>query len=110
MRLIDLKLPKMSTKEMEGMEQPSMPDSGDRYPYGMRLTFEGDQVEKMPGMEKYKVGEKVTIDGEGEVTSIRMNEDKDKKRRYTVEVQLHRVGCDTKENFDDSFDEAAEGE
>ncbi len=109
MKLIDLKIPKMSKKDMEASVQPSTLGGGDLYPYGQRLTFESDQVEKMPGMEKYKVGEKVKIQGMGEVTSIRMNEDKDKKRRYTIEVQLHEVGCDTKDNYDDSFKEAAEG-
>ncbi len=108
MKMIDLRLPKLNKKEIEKLDMPA-PAIGERYPYSMKLVFESDQVEKMPDMEKYKVGEKVKIQGMGEVTSIRMNEDKDKKRRYTVEVQLHEVGCDTKDNYDDSFKEAAEG-
>jgi len=107
MKMIDLKLPKISKNELKTMAQP-IEDEGPRYPYGMKLTFEEDEIEKLPHLEKMKVGEKVTINGTGEVTSIRMNEDKDKKKRFSVEVQLHKVGCASKEDYDEAFKEASE--
>lgn len=107
MKMIDLKLPKRSKDELKTMVQP-MENEGPRYPYGMRLTFEEDEVEKLPHLEKMKVGEGVSISGVGEVTSIRMNEDKDKKKRFSVEVQLHKVGCASKEDYDEAFKEASE--
>lgn len=96
MKMIDLKIPKKSKKEMEATKPAIGMDEGDRYPYGMQLRFESEQVDKMPNLEKLKVGQKVSVEGAGEVTSIRMNEEKDGKKRYTVEVQLHEVGCEGK--------------
>lgn len=95
MKMVDLKLAKRSKKEMKGTEMPSM-DEGDRYPYGMQLRFESEQVDKLPHLKKLKVGQKVMVDGMGEVSSIRMNEEKDGKQRYSIEVQLHEVGCESK--------------
>ncbi len=107
MKMIDLKLSKRNKNELKTMAQP-MENEGPRYPYGMRLTFEEDEVEKLPHLEKMKVGEKVSISGVGEVTSIRMNENKDKKKQYSVEVQLHKIGCASKEDYDEAFKEASE--
>ena len=71
-------------------------DEGDRYPYGMQLRFESEQVDKLSYLKKLKVGQKVMVEGMGEVSSIRMNEEKDGKQRYSVEIQLHEVGCEGK--------------
>lgn len=108
MKVIDLRLPKLSKEETAKMEEPTSAAS-DSYPYGFRLTFESEQVEKLPEMQKYKVGEKVKIGGIGEVTSIRMNEEQGGKKRYTVEIQLHKVGCASEENYDEAWREATKG-
>lgn len=107
MKMIDLKLPKRNKDELIKMAEP-MKDEGPRYPYGLKLTFEEDEVEKLPRLGKMKVGEKISLSGTGEVTSIRMNEGKDKKKRFSVEIQLHKVGCASKEDYDESFKEATE--
>lgn len=95
MKMIDLKLPKKTKKEMEGMKAP-IEAEGDRWPYGMQLRFESEQVDKLPQLEKMKIGQKVNVEGIGEITSIRMSEEKEGKKRYSVEVQLHEVGCESK--------------
>jgi hypothetical protein len=41
-----------------------------------------------------KIGQKVTVQGVGDVTEIRMSEQKEGKENWTVEVQLHEVGCE----------------
>jgi hypothetical protein len=92
MKMVDIKLPKRDTKEMSKPIEVER----DRWPYGMRLTFEHEQVDKLPHLEKMKVGQKVSVEGIGEVTSIRMHEEKDGKKQYSVEVQLHEVGCEGK--------------
>jgi len=95
MKMVDVKIPKRLKKEMETMKSPVEMER-DRWPYGLKLTFEHEQVDKLPHLEKMKVGQKVNVEGIGEVTSIRMNEEKEGKKRYSVEVQLHEVGCEGK--------------
>jgi len=103
MKMIDLKMPKMSQPEPA---TAPVEKEGPNYPYGMRLTFEDDQVEQVPGMEKYKGGDRVKIVGLGEVVDIRTHEGKDKKLQYTVEVQLLKVGCDSMEGYDQAWKES----
>jgi len=95
MKMINVKLPKKTKEELKGMATPVEAEC-DRWPYGLKLTFESEQVDKLPQLEKMKIGQKVNIEGIGELTSIRMNEEKEGKKRYSVEVQLHEVGCESK--------------
>ena len=94
MKMIDLK-----TKVDQSVPVNTEPP---RYPYGMRLTFEGDLLEQMKGMENYKIGENIKIEGLGEVVSISKND-----MGTRVEIQIQQVGISSKESFDESFDEAA---
>jgi hypothetical protein len=93
MKMVDVKLPKKTRKEMMGT-MPAI-EEGDRWPYGLRLHFETEQVDKLPHLKDMKIGQKVTVQGIGEVTEIRMSEQKEGKESWTVEVQLHEVGCES---------------
>ncbi len=104
MKMIDLKLPKLSKKEMEVTAQPKI--EGDRWPYGLKLTFEAEQVDKLPMLEKVKVGDDVSIAGMGEVTSIRSSENQDGKKQYTVEVQIQKVGVESARSSPESMADA----
>jgi len=100
MKLIDMKLPKKTKKELKG-EYPSVrQENQDRWPYGLQLRFETEQVELMPSLKDYKVGDKIIVMAEASVTEVRMSEtqstDKDKKTRYTVELQIEQVACEPK--------------
>jgi len=95
MKMVDLKLPKKSKKEITGEMIPAK-DEGDRYPYGFQLRFENDQIEKLPYLKKFKVGQKVHMMGMGEVTDLHMSERKEGKEDWTVTIQLHEVGCESK--------------
>ena len=106
MRLIDTKLPKQSMEELK-KDMPGK-EEGPRYPYGLKITFDEEIINKMPHLENMKIGERVSISGIGEVVSIRMNEDKDKKKRYSIEIQIQQVGVASKEDFDEAFKEATE--
>ena len=111
MDLIDLKLPKRSKEEMAKLNEP-MKDEGDRYPYGMKITFESEQVEKFPGMEDYRVGEKVMINGLGEVINVRMNEKKEGKKEYSVEMQIKKISVNSdkkKGSLIDSIEKSKKG-
>ena len=91
--MIDLKLPKRESKD--GTAKPTMVEEN-RWPYGMQLRFEAEQCEKMPQLKTMKIGAKVDVEGFGEITSIRMNEEKGGKEKYSVEIQMHQIGVEGK--------------
>lgn len=95
MEMKDMKLPKKTEKEMKKDCSPCI-DSGEQYPYGLQLRFENEQIDKIPSLADYKVGDKVIVTAEAAVTSIRMSERKDKKDDYTVEMQIEKIGCEPK--------------
>ena len=95
MKMVDLKLPKKTKEEMKGETMPAVSE-GERWPYNLQLRFETEQIDKLPHLKNMKIGQKVVIQGEGEVTELRMSERKEGKESWTVEVQLHEVGCEGK--------------
>lgn len=89
--MIDLKQPKKSKKELkEGMEAP-VPDQ-DAYPWGTRLNFETEQIEKMPALQKADAGEKVQIKAIGTIISVNVRDYVDGiKKRKSVEIQIEKI-------------------
>ena len=105
MKLTDMKLPKKTKAELTEPKQSSDVEQ-DRWPYGLQLRFESEQVNKLPYLKNMKIGEKVSVSGIGEVTSIRMNEKKGGKEDYTVEVQIQKIGCEGMDKKSESMGEA----
>ena len=103
MKLVDLKLPKRESKGET--TKPTMVEEN-RWPYGMQLRFEAEQCEKMPQLKGMKIGAKVDVSGVGEITSIRMNEEKGGKEKYTVEVQMQQIGVEGKSKSQESMIDA----
>lgn len=93
MKLVDMKLPKLSKKEMEADCKSVCGPEQDRWPYGLQLRFEKEQVKKLPELAEYKVGDKVIIQAEATVTSIRMSERQNGETDHTVEMQIEQIGC-----------------
>ncbi len=100
--MIDLKL---SKQKSEVTEAPKMAE-GDRWPYGMQLRFESEQCDKMPQLKNMKIGAKVDVSGVGEITSIRMNEEKGGKEKYSVEIQMQQIGVEGKSKSQESMIDA----
>lgn len=96
MKMADMKMPKRTEKEMKGMAEAVKMEERDRWPYGLQLRFENEQIDKLPHLKNLTVGQKVTVQGVGEVTSLHMTERENNKENWTVEVQLHEVGCEGK--------------
>ena len=88
-KLIDMKLPSFKKTELDQPE-PVVPRR-DQYPYGLQLRFEQEQVEKLPKLKNFRVGEQVVIHGKGEVTEIRMREEVGGKESWTIEVQIKKI-------------------
>lgn len=90
MNLVDLKLPKKTKKELNktvGIEQP-------KYPYGFQLRFDSEQIKKLPQLEKVKIGEKVTVQGIGEVMEVRKIDRQNDDNQFSVEIQLKQIGVE----------------
>lgn len=79
---------KRSEKETKDMSQPT-PIKKDPYPYGLRLTLEEEDLEKLEIETLTDVGKDVTVTARATVKSVssRQNED-DEKRHQTVELQI----------------------
>jgi ribosomal protein L21E len=96
MKLVSMKLPK---KPKDTASKCCEPCGGDVWPYGLQLRFEKEQVEQMPELKNYKVGDKVMITAEGTITSVRISESQSKNetnKSHSVEIQLEAVGCEPK--------------
>jgi len=90
--MIDLKVPKKSKKELATEMSVGYPDDGDTYPYGCKLRFETEQIEKISALKEVNAGDKVRLVAVGTVTSIDIHDRADdKKSRRNVEVQIEKI-------------------
>ena len=105
--LVDMKIPKKTKAEMKKEHSIGFYGEGDRYPYGLQLRFEADQIEKIPALKTIQAGDMVNIAAMGKVTEVRVT-DKDKgKNRHSVEIQIQSIDIPDGKNFKDAFDEAS---
>jgi hypothetical protein len=88
-KLIDMKCPPEPKQKIEEVTAPS--PRKDRYPYGLQIRFEQDEVAKMPKLKTFKVGDQVTINGKAEVIELRMREEQGGDESWTVEVQIKKI-------------------
>lgn len=113
MKLIDMKLPKKTKKELKE-EMATMPLGGAQpeYPYGMELRFEKEQIEKIKILKSIKANADVKIHAEGFVKEVRIVDTADEKRsRQSVEIQITKLAISNdqaeEEDADEAFDEGA---
>jgi len=90
MKLVDMKLPKKSKKEMKE-EYAISPMDEERYPYGLRITFEQEQLKDLPYLKEKKVGDKCMIYCEAVITDTRMSERQNGKTNHSVGLQIEKV-------------------
>ena len=88
-----MKLPKKSKEEMKACCEPYCEDK-EKYPWGLQLRFEKEQVEKLPSLKDYKVGEKVKITAEATITEISIRETIKDDENYRVELQIEKIACE----------------
>jgi len=96
---------KEKKKEMKG-PTAEMPMSMDEYPYGTRISFTEDSLDKIPGLEKLDVGDEIEIRGKAKVVSKELTEREKGEDYKRIELQITDFGFADKGNFDDAFDEA----
>ena len=90
MKLVDMKIPKKSKKEREKVMTVGY-DEGDKYPYGLQLRFNKDQIDKLPGMKDCKTGDTVNVVGSGKVTEVSMSESSSGRDRHNITIQIEKI-------------------
>ena len=95
MNLADMRLPKSGKGVGLGVETASS-ESENRWPYGLMLTFNKEQIAKLKALVVAKVGDQVTVNAVGTVTAVRTSERQRGSADHTVEVQLEKVGVEYK--------------
>ena len=91
MKLVDMKLPKRSKKELENMEAPMGMNEQDRWPYGLQIRFEKEEIKKLPSIVDKQVGDKCVIYAEATITSVRQSERRDGSKDHTIEMQIEKI-------------------
>ena len=92
MKLVDMKQPKKTKKEMnDTMAMPMEYGSEDKYPYGLQIRLEKEQIDKIPGLKNMKSGDKVMLYGSGCITMNRIEEKQNGKDSHIVEIQIKKI-------------------
>lgn len=109
-KTISLKRPKLTKKEREA-EMPEVAEDQERYSYGTRIRFDEDEIEKIKTLKGIDAGAKVVIYGKGEVTEVRTTataDERGKKEREHVEIQITDISIEDAENAEYAFKEESE--
>lgn len=89
-KLVHLRNKKQSPKSKmsEALKAPSHRED---YPYGTRVTLEGEHAKKL-GLHNAKAGQKVKLHAKGHVVSVSHDHRQGEKPSHRVEVQLTHMG------------------
>jgi len=98
MKLVSMKLPKKSKKEMKDECSPVGYGDNDQWPYGLQIRFETEQLKTLPEILKKKVGDKCIIYAEATVTATRESERQSGKKEQNVELQIEKIQLKSKMN------------
>lgn len=106
MKLVDMKLPKKSKKELKEATKPIGMER-EAYPYGLQLRFEKNEVEKIAAFKTIAAGAKVALSCIGKVIEVRTTDAEKGRDRHSVEIQIQKVGIeDQSKTKEQIFNEA----
>jgi len=93
--LIDVKLKKKTKEELKGepCTAPSLNDQ-EKWPYGLKLTFEKDQIDKMASLKGLNFGDKVLIQAEASVIEVSISERQGGDEHHTVGIQIEKISVE----------------
>jgi len=92
MELVDMKLPKKTKEELKANVLPVSEQN--RWPYGLQLRFEKDQITRIPSLIDYKIGERVLVQAEAIVTYIRVSEQQSEESERSITLQIEKIACE----------------
>lgn len=101
MKIVDMKVPKKSKAEIKKMNELMYVGEEEKYPYGLQIHLQKEQLEKMPHLKECKVGDIVDLQGMGKITEVSINERSSGTPRHTVRIQIEKLGADKKKSLND---------
>jgi hypothetical protein len=104
MKLFDMKKPKPKKDKKGGLVEPVYDE--DKYPWGLRLNFNSDEVRKIPALKGLSVGDEVTLQAKAKVIEVSAR-DTQKSSENRVELQLVKVGVAADVNMEKEFAKGA---
>jgi hypothetical protein len=81
-------------KEMLPQPGANAADSGPDYPYGLRMTFEKEALEKLAMKELPKPGDVIEMRVKARVVAVRSNEHEKHGEDRSVELQITHACCE----------------
>ena len=86
------------------------PSAGEAYyPYGTRLRFEKEEIDKIDGLKNVKAGDSLKLKAVGTITEVSIRDSDKKESSRTVEIQIEKISIDTeteeKKGFNDKEDD-----
>ena len=94
--LINMELPPRKLKEDTAV--PQLDVSGDKFPYGLRISLEKEQVEKLPQVKDFGVKDRVFITAEASVNEIRNYKRNGEDESYSVVLQIEKMDISRKKS------------
>jgi hypothetical protein len=96
MDMVSMELKKKSKEELKGLAEPVASEQS-KFPYGLRLRFEKEQIDKIPFLETSNVGDKVVITAEAVVETKEKNDRLDGESYISVCIQITDIAVSAKE-------------
>lgn len=97
---------KMTQAEKKGMEPAVSEYRPPDYPYGLRISLDGESLKKL-GIDMMDVGQEVTIQGIGVVVACSMNAGTYGEQK-SVDIQLQQLGVQGEEKRESKAKEKTE--
>jgi hypothetical protein len=94
MKLVDMKRPKKNKKELNEEATIGYAGESERYPYGLKLCFEDEEIEKLDVLKDVKAEQAVKFDGIGKITlveAVDAAENSGRRKRRRVEIQVEKI-------------------
>lgn len=101
--MINLELSKTEKKKMNQPMEASL--SGEEYPYGTRLRFENESIQKIAVLKDIKAGTMLDIKAIGKVIEVRITDQEKGKNYENVEIQIQKVDIGKANEAEESFKE-----
>ena len=94
MAFVDMKL--SPHKPSAGEVAPSLSEY-EKYPYGLRLRFDEEQVKKIPNLQNKKVGDQIQIKAVGLITEYRIEQLQKDRINRTISIQIQKIDIPEKQ-------------
>ncbi len=88
--LISMLLPKKKDDKSNVEITPDAP----KWPYGLKVTFEKEQIDLMPSLIDLKVGDRVMLHGEACVIEVRITEEQSEPEHHTISLQIEKIAVE----------------